>query len=152
MQGQATSISTAAAALLSAFVAVMSVQTRDDGVVTLGVPRSRCSTRPRRNGVHFTKRQQLPTQGAARHPQLAVDAAGNLTVVWDEQNNGIRKAIVGRGTVDASGVLHVSRQPVADESATYPVVSASADATFVVWTSGIGSDSVLRVQRYGSAR
>lgn len=105
-----------------------------------------------KDGVHFTKRQQLPTEGAARHPQLAVDAAGNLTVVWDEQNKGIRKAVVGRGTVDASGVLHVTRQPVADESATYPVVSASTDATLVAWTSGIGGDSVLRVERYGSAR
>lgn len=105
-----------------------------------------------KDGVHFTKRQPLPTEGPARHPQLAVDAAGNLSVVWDEQNKGIRKAVLGRGTVDGSGILHLTRQPITDESATYPVVSAVPGATVVVWTSGTGSDSVLRVERYGSAR
>ena len=38
-----------------------------------------------KDGVHFTKRQQLPTEGAARHPQLTVDASGNITVAWDSR-------------------------------------------------------------------
>lgn len=104
------------------------------------------------DGVHFTKRQQLPTEGAARHPQLAMDASGNVTVTWDEQVKSIRRAVVGRGRIDGNGVLRLARQPVEDESATYPVVASLADATLVVWTSGTGNGSVLKVERYASAR
>ena len=104
-----------------------------------------------KDGVHFTKRQQLPTEGAARHPQLTVDASGNITVAWDEQVKSIRRIVVGRGTVDGHGVLRLTRQPVSDEAATYPVVSTLPDVTLVVWTSGTG-DSVLRVERYASAK
>ena len=104
-----------------------------------------------KDGVHFTKRQQLPTEGAARHPQLTVDASGNITVAWDEQVKSTRRIVVGRGTVDGHGVLRLTRQPVSDEAATYPVVSTLPDGTLVVWTSGTG-DSVLRVERYASAK
>ena len=62
-----------------------------------------------------------------------------------------RRIVVGRGTVDGHGVLRLTRQPVSDEAATYPVVSTLPDATLVVWTSGTG-DSVLRVERYASAK
>ena len=105
-----------------------------------------------KDGVHFTRRQQLPTEGAARHPQLTVDASGTITVTWDEQVKSLRRAVVGRGRVDGNGILRLARQPVNDESATYPVVSSLPDAAVVVWTSGTGNDSVLRVERYASAR
>ncbi len=104
-----------------------------------------------KDGVHFTKRQQIPTEGAARHPQLTVNASGNITVAWDEQVKSTRRVVVGRGTVDSHGVLRLTRQPVSDEAATYPVVSTLPDATLVVWTSGTG-DSVLRVERSASAK
>ena len=105
-----------------------------------------------KDGVRFTKRQQLPTEGAARHPQLVVDGSGSITVVWDEQVKGSRRIVVGRGVVDGNGVLRLTRQPATDDTATYPVVSALPDATLVAWTSGTGSDSVLRVERYASAK
>jgi hypothetical protein len=105
-----------------------------------------------KDGVHFTKRQQLPTEGAARHPQLTVDDSGAVTVAWDEQVKSTRRIVLGRGTVGGDGVLHVTRQPASDEAATYPVVSTLPDATLVLWTSGTGPDSVIRVERYASAK
>ena len=105
-----------------------------------------------RDGVHFSKRQQLPTEGAARHPQMDVDESGDIIVAWDEQAKSVRRAVIGRGRVDGNGILRLTRQPVDDESATYPVVSSLPGAALVVWTSGTGNASVLRVERYVSAR
>ena len=105
-----------------------------------------------RDGKRFTKRQRIPTEGAPRHPQIAVGPAGKITVAWDEQLTGARRVVIARGTVDDSNPVRFTRESVAEEGGTYPVIAPLSDGTLVAWTSGSTADSVLRVARYAPAR
>ncbi len=99
------------------------------------------------DGVHFTPRQQLPTEGFPRHVQLAVTAKGEIVSVWDEQAPGVRRIVVARGTVNSSGAAQFVRQRIEDAAAaTYPVVAATEDGTIVAWTSGASGQTVLHSQ------
>jgi hypothetical protein len=105
-----------------------------------------------KDGHHFTKRQQIPTDGVPRHPQLAIGAGGTITVAWDEQLKGMRRIVVANGTSDEKNVVRFVRQSVSDEPGTYPAVASLADGAIVAWTSGTTADSVLRVERHPAAR
>ena len=101
-----------------------------------------------RDGVRFTPRQRLPTEGSPRHSQIAVTAQGEIVAVWDEQAPGVRRVVVARGRPDDSGVAQLVRQPIEDAApATYPVVATSGAATIVAWTSGTSGQTTLRAQR-----
>jgi hypothetical protein len=100
------------------------------------------------DGQHFTPRQRIPTDGAARHPQLAVGSRGDIVVAWDEQLGGTRRVAWARGTVESSGITRFERQVVADAvPASYPVIGSVDDATILAWTSGSSGQSVIRVDR-----
>jgi hypothetical protein len=105
-----------------------------------------------RDGRQFTKRQQLPTAGAARHPQIAVEPAGWITVTWDEQLKGGRRVVIARGRVGYREPVRFTRESVTEEAGTYPVVASLPDGALVAWTSGSMADSVLRIVRYPAAR
>jgi hypothetical protein len=105
-----------------------------------------------KDGQHFTKRQQIPTEGVPRHPQLALGLGGTITVAWDEQLKGARKIAVANGINDDKNSVRFVRQPVGDEPGTYPVVASLADAAVVAWTSGTAADTVLRVERHPIVR
>jgi len=98
------------------------------------------------DGVRFTPRQRIPTEGLPHHPQLAVGGDGALTIAWDELGGGSRRAVMARGTVDPDGRLQAARRVVDDrEAAYYPVVAATRRGTVAAWTSGRASASVIRV-------
>jgi hypothetical protein len=102
------------------------------------------------DGRRFSARQQIPTEGFPRHPQIAVDARGAITVAWDEQAPGVRRIAVARGMADAAGAVRFIREPIADTaSAVYPVVAGVDDAMLVAWTSGPAARSVIRLRRLG---
>jgi hypothetical protein len=105
-----------------------------------------------KDGQRFTTRQQIPTEGVPRHPQIAIGPAGTITVVWDEQLKGERRIVVATGTSGAKNSVHFVRQLVSDEAGTYPAVTSLTDAAIVTWTSGTTGDSVLRVERHPAAR
>ena len=98
------------------------------------------------DGKRFTPRTRIPTEGIPHHPQIAIGPDGSLTIAWDEGANGKRQAAMARTTVDATAGSPLGRTVVSD-SAVYPVVAATNDATLVAWTSGASSASVIRVAR-----
>ena len=100
------------------------------------------------DGRNFTARQQIPTEGVPRHPQIALGDKGELIVAWDEQARGTRRVALARGSLDARGLARFVRQPMADGlRAEYPVIAAVDDATIVAWTSGSSGETMLRTQR-----
>ena len=105
-----------------------------------------------KDGQRFTKRQQIPTEGVPRHPQIAVGPGGTITVAWDEQLKGARRIVVARGTSDDKNGVRFVRQSVSDEPGTYPAVVSLADAAIVAWTSGSTGETVLRVERHPAVR
>ena len=102
-----------------------------------------------KDGQRFTKRQQIPTEGVARHPQIAIEGGGTITVAWDEQLKGARRIVVARGTSDDGFAV---RQSLSDEQGTYPAIVSLADAAIVAWTSGSSGETVLRVERRPAVR
>jgi hypothetical protein len=105
-----------------------------------------------KDGRRFAARQQIPTEGVARHPQLAVGPDGTITVAWDEQMTGGRHVVVARGTTGDTNTVRFVRQSVSDAPGTYPAVAMLADAAVVVWTGGSIGDTVLRVERHPTVR
>ena len=105
-----------------------------------------------KDGQRFTKRQQIPTEGVPRHPQIAVEPGGTITVAWDEQLKGTRRIVVARRTSDDKNYVGFVRQSVSNEPGTYPAVVSLADAAIVAWTSGSTGETVLRVERHPAVR
>ncbi len=101
-----------------------------------------------KDGQRFTHRQQIPTEGVPRHPQVAVGPSGTITIAWDEQLNGARRVVVANGTSDDKNHVRFLRQSVSDEPGTYPAVVSLGDAAVVTWTSGTTGDTVLRIERH----
>jgi Cu/Ag efflux protein CusF len=106
-----------------------------------------------RNGRTFTARQRIETLGTPKpsHPQLAADACGALTLVWDEMQGSTRRAMMRQlrplpsGDVRA-GELHVMS---GSHSAVYPVVAPTSNRLVAAWTdidrtNGDQSDIALR--------
>jgi hypothetical protein len=101
------------------------------------------------DGRTFTPRQQLPAEGFAGHPQLAISAAGRLVVVWDELAAGRRRIAMARGTVTRDGHVRFIRHPFDGErTGSYPVVATSNNDIVVAWTDSSASQSVLRVETF----
>lgn len=100
-----------------------------------------------KDGVRFTPRQPLPTESFPRHPQVALSASGELTVVWDEQAvAGSRRIAWALGTVDGNGTARFTRHLVdGGDAGSYPVVAATPDGPVVAWTGGPAGQTVLRV-------
>ena len=99
------------------------------------------------DGVHFTARQRVPTEGFPRHIQIALTTKNEIVAVWDEQAPGTRRIAIARGTVNAAGVAEIVRQPIDDAApATYPVIAAADGGTVIAWTSGPSGQTVLRTR------
>jgi hypothetical protein len=100
------------------------------------------------DGRHFTRRQQIPTEGLPRHSQIAAGPRGELVVAWDEQSPGVKRIALARGALDENGTARFVRQAIGDAApATYPVVASVEGGTIVAWTSGERGHTVVRVER-----
>jgi hypothetical protein len=100
------------------------------------------------DGRRFTPRQQIPTDGVPRHPQVTLGDEGELIVAWDEQARGTRRVALARATVDANGHARFGRRPIDDSlRAEYPAIATVDNATVVVWTSGSAGQSQIRTLR-----
>jgi len=98
------------------------------------------------DGVTFTPRVKLPTQGQANHPQIAAAADGSLVVVWDESGSGTRSIARARGVLDGSGQVTFTRSAASGtETGVYPVVLAGDSGVVSIWTAGPPTESTLRV-------
>ena len=100
------------------------------------------------DGRDFSPRQRIPTEGMPHHPQISAAADGSLALVWDELADGTRRAAFARATMNSAGRPSFGRTIVSGaEPAVYPVVTSTADAAIVAWTSGRTPASVIRVAR-----
>lgn len=105
----------------------------------------RCFDAMSRDGRRFTRRQQVPTDGVPRHPQIALGPAGKITVAWDEQLKAARRIVIARGTVDYNNPVRFAREVVADEPGTYPAIASVADGSVIALDERIS-------RRFGAAR
>jgi len=107
-----------------------------------------------RDGRTFTPRMRVPTLGSPKpsHPQIALDASGDIVVAWDEVINGIRTAVARRARrAEGNRVAFSDAIRLALEGpATYPVLASAADGFVVAWTSGAPAASVIQVRRLPS--
>jgi hypothetical protein len=104
-----------------------------------------------RDGHTFTTRVRIPTLGGPRpsHPQIAVDAAGRISVAWDELIDGGRVAAVRELEPQTDG--KVAFGPIVKlgvgERSTYPVIAGLPAGLVAAWTSGPPEASVILVRR-----
>jgi len=100
------------------------------------------------DGRQFTPRERIPTEGTPHHPQIARNADGSLTIVWDEIVNGTRRAVMARAVAGENGSMRFTRRVLSEgDPAIYPVVVATNEGPLVAWTSGLSSSSAIRVVR-----
>ena len=100
------------------------------------------------DGRRFTPRAPVPTEGVAHHPQIVIDGDGAPVVAWDEGSQGLRRAVIARGSVGTDGEVVFRRTVLGDgPSAVYPVVATSGRAVIAAWTAVQPSPSVIRIQR-----
>src|SRR4029450_7500822 len=101
------------------------------------------------DGHVFTTRERIPTEGTPNHPQIAVAPDGSPRIAWDEVVKGKRRAATARVSAGPNGGSHFERRVISgEETALYPVLAATSDATIGVWTAGAGTSSVIRVTRW----
>jgi hypothetical protein len=97
------------------------------------------------DGSRFTPRQQIPTGGVPRHPEIAMGSSGQIIVVWDEQSSGTRTIAVARGAIDGKGTARVTRETMRDDApGNHPFVATTDSGTIVGWTSGTSDGTVIR--------
>jgi hypothetical protein len=99
------------------------------------------------DGLRFTPRRRLPTEGMPHHPQIAIGPDGALAIAWDEGANGKRRAVMVR--TKTSTVSAPLTRTVIDDGAVYPVVAVTKRGTIVAWTAGASADSTIRVRVVG---
>jgi hypothetical protein len=98
------------------------------------------------DGLRFTPRERIPTEGLPHHPQIAIERTGSLAIAWDESANGTRRAAMARMTLDAAAHPRFARTIIGDR-AVYPAIAAASDATLLAWTEGVAPAAAIRVVR-----
>ena len=101
-----------------------------------------------RDGRNFEPRVILSgdKQEDAAHPQIAGDAAGNIGVVWDEQDADVRR-IVLRTSPAGANRFGAPRALNTAGSAFHPAIAGLGTGFVVAWGSGTESQSAIVVQR-----
>ena len=100
------------------------------------------------DGVRFSPRQPVPTQGVPRHPQIALDARGAVTLSWDEAVSGSRRVALARETTSREGTRQFTRQAIeAEGQAAYPVIAGADAGVVVAWAGSAGAQGVIRARR-----
>jgi hypothetical protein len=100
------------------------------------------------DGRVFTPRVELPTAGAAYHPQLVVAPDGSLVAAWDELEAGERRVRAARGEAGAGGRYVFSGLRVAgDAPGAYPALATTANHTVVAWAQRSGDATTIAVSR-----
>jgi hypothetical protein len=100
------------------------------------------------DGLPFSARQQLHTEGVPRHPQIALGPRGSLLIAWDEQANGTRRVAAGLALPTKGDRVNFVRQNFGGaERSEYPAVTGVDGGFAVAWTSGSSTQSVIRIER-----
>lgn len=102
-----------------------------------------------RDGRTFSPRVRIPTLGGPRpmHPQILVDAAGHITLAWDEVVNGVRQAALRTLKFDEAGQPlfgSTNRLGPPDAPSSYPMLVSTPRGTTAVYVEGRPGTSVIR--------
>jgi hypothetical protein len=100
------------------------------------------------DGLTFTPRQRIPTEGLPHHPRIAVAAEGSLTVAWDELTKGTRRVALARAIRTDKGLPDFRRELLTSQSpAVYPALAVAGGDVIAAWTSGTSTESSIQVGR-----
>jgi hypothetical protein len=101
-----------------------------------------------RDGVSFTPRQRVPTEGVPRQVRIASRPGGRVAMVWEEGAAGMRRVALGLGIPDETGRLRWQRRVISGDSlATYPVLAPVEDGVVTAWVHDTSGDPGVRVER-----
>jgi len=104
------------------------------------------------DGRQFTARQRIPAEGVPHHPRIAVNAAGALTVVWDESAAGTRRIAMAQAAANPGAPPQFRRQALTNGGAAiYPAIAVTADAVVTAWTSGASESASIQVTRFAAS-
>jgi hypothetical protein len=100
------------------------------------------------DGLTFTSRQRIPTEGLPHHPRIALAADGSLAVAWDELTKGSRRVALARAIRADRGLPSFRREPLTSRSpAVYPALAIAGGDVIAVWTSGTSTESSIQIGR-----
>jgi hypothetical protein len=98
------------------------------------------------DGLTFTPRQRIPTEGLPHHPRVAVAADGSLTVAWDELTKATRRIAIARAMGADKGAPDFRRELLTSQSpALYPALAIAGRGVIAVWTSGTSTESSIQI-------
>ncbi len=100
------------------------------------------------DGLSFTPRQRVPTEGVPRHVRIASHPGGPIAMVWEEGSDGTRRVALGLGTPDEGGRLRWQRRIISGAAtATYPVLASVEDGVVTAWVHDTSAGPGVRVER-----
>jgi len=101
-----------------------------------------------RDGLTFTPRQRVPTEGVPRHVHITSHPGEPVAMVWEEGTAGSRRIALGLGIPDETGRLRWQRRIISGNvTATYPVLAAVEDGMVAAWVHDTGAGQGVRVER-----
>ena len=101
-----------------------------------------------RDGIRFSPRARLPTEGVPHHPQMVVTPQGAVVAAWDELAGGRRRIVAAERTLDPKGAPTFRRAVLSTtDVGVYPFVTVTGGSALVAWTSGPPSASTIRIVR-----
>jgi hypothetical protein len=100
------------------------------------------------DGRTFSARTRIPTTGAAYHPQVALTAAGELFVAWDELAAGARRVRFARGRSTARGMTFTPAPAPAVSDGGFPTIAVTANGIVAAWAARVGSATHIAVERW----
>ena len=104
------------------------------------------------DGLLFTPRQRVPTEGVPRHVRIASHPGGAIAMVWEEGSDGTRRVALGLGTPAEGGRLRWQRRIISGAAtATYPVLVSVEDGVVAAWVHDTGAGPGIRVERIVTA-
>ena len=101
-----------------------------------------------KDGRAFEPRVRLSndSQDDAAHPQIAVDSAGNVGAIWDEQDGDTRRIVMR--TAGAGSSRFGPLRPLSNgESAFHPVIAGLREGFVVAWPARTAEQSAIVIQR-----
>lgn len=101
------------------------------------------------DGLAFSARSPLPSQGSAFHPQLLATRDGTLIAAWDELIAGSRRVRVARAQASQDGGYAFSIVPGSDAMAgAYPALANAGTHVVLAWAEPVeNGESRVAVRR-----
>ncbi len=102
-----------------------------------------------RDGKRFGARTEIPSRGAASHPQIALRSDGSAVVAWDEVVAGARQLGFARVRWSANGTPTFSPigAPAPGAGQWYPAISTASGGIVAAWVRQMEKGTAVGVAR-----